>query len=76
MCGNHPFLLRDVENEIRDCEAKSEVFALLNILCQSGKGHRVIIVSQSTKMPDIIEDYLEERGMESQRIDALTTGMK
>ena len=91
-CCNHPFLLRGVEDDIRDQEAKSK-----NIISEgdflvkfSGKlvlldkllprlketGHRVLIFSQFKIMLDIIEDYLSERKMKAERIDGSITGKK
>ena len=39
-------------------------------------GHRVLIFSQFKIMLDILEDYLELRGMKHERIDGSITGKK
>lgn len=91
-CCNHPFLLRGVEDEIRDQEGKSKnnlsegdflvkfsgKLVLLDKLLPRLKetGHRVLIFSQFKIMLDIIEDYLSERKMKAERIDGSITGKK
>lgn len=91
-CCNHPFLLRGIEEEIKDQEAKSDSnlsegdflvkfsgkLVLLDKLLPRLKetGHRVLIFSQFKIMLDIIEDYLRERNMKAERIDGSITGKK
>jgi chromodomain-helicase-DNA-binding protein 7 len=91
-CCNHPFLLRGVEEEIREQEAKSSEkvmegdflakasgkLVLLDKLLPRLKdnGHRVLIFSQFKIMLDILEDYLSARKMKFERIDGSITGSK
>jgi chromodomain-helicase-DNA-binding protein 7 len=91
-CCNHPFLLRGVEEEIRQQEANaSEKVSEGDFLVKaSGKlvlldkllprlkedGHRVLIFSQFKIMLDILEDYLNVREMKFERIDGSITGHK
>ena len=91
-CCNHPFLLRGVEDEVRAAEVvpdekKAEAdflvkasgkLVLLDKLLPKLKegGHRVLIFSQFKIMLDILEDYLELRGMKHERIDGSITGKK
>jgi chromodomain-helicase-DNA-binding protein 7 len=91
-CCNHPFLLRGVEEEIRQQEANaSEKVSEGDFLVKaSGKlvlldkllprlkedGHRVLIFSQFKIMLDILEDYLNLRELKFERIDGSITGHK
>ena len=91
-CCNHPFLLNGVEEEVRAAEKvadekKAEAdflvrasgkLVLLDKLLPKLKedGHRVLIFSQFKIMLDILEDYLELRGMKHERIDGSITGKK
>jgi SNF2 family DNA or RNA helicase len=91
-CCNHPFLLNGVEEEVRAAEnVADEKKAEADFLVRaSGKlvlldkllpklqedGHRVLVFSQFKIMLDILEDYLELRGMKHERIDGSITGKK
>ena len=91
-CCNHPFLLRGVEEDIRMQEVKSGhkivegdflakfsgKLVLLDKLMPRLRddGHRVLIFSQFKIMLDIIEDYLNARGLKNERIDGSITGKK
>lgn len=87
-CCNHLFLLNGVEEELRRKQQElSEVdflvngsgkFVLLDKLLPRLKdeGHRVLLFSQFKIMLDILEDYLQARGMKFERIDGSITGNK
>jgi len=87
-CCNHLFLLNGVEEEFR---AKREAMSEGDFLTKaSGKlvlldkllprlkeqGHRVLLFSQFKIMLDILEDYLNARTMNFERIDGSITGNK
>ena len=39
------------------------------------RGHRVLIFSQMTKLLDLLEDFLENKGYKYERIDGGVTGL-
>uniref|UniRef100_A0A1D1Z0P6 CHD3-type chromatin-remodeling factor PICKLE n=1 Tax=Anthurium amnicola TaxID=1678845 RepID=A0A1D1Z0P6_9ARAE len=80
-CCNHPYIFPGQES----CQSSSEA-ALLSMIASSGKllllekllpklrgkGNRVLIFSQMTKMLDILEDFLSFLGLAYFRIDGQT----
>lgn len=87
-CCNHVCLLNGIEEELRkeDSELHDADFlvkgsgklVLLDKLLPRLKeeGHRVLLFSQFKIMLDILEDYLDGRGMTFSRIDGSITGLK
>jgi len=91
-CCNHPFLLRGVEQELKNqYEQEGKVISEADFLCTtSGKlvllnkllprlksdGHRVLMFSQFKIMLDVLEDYLRLSGTKYERIDGSITGQK
>ena len=77
-CCNHPYLfewpLDEAGNEVVDemlMEASGKMKLLDRILDKLKKegGHQTLIFSQMTRMLDILEDYLEFKGMKFRRLD-------
>jgi SNF2 family DNA or RNA helicase len=87
-CCNHLFLLKGVEEELRQKEKPSSEgdflakssgkLVLLDKLLPRLKeqGHRVLLFSQFKIMLDILEDYFVARGTKFERIDGSITGNK
>mmetsp|Transcript_42327 Transcript_42327/g.99325 ORF Transcript_42327/g.99325 Transcript_42327/m.99325 type:complete len:1420 (+) Transcript_42327:1301-5560(+) len=88
-CCNHPFLLRGIEEDIRNNQKEQQNEAqfianssgklilldkLLPKLHKSGK--RVLLFSQFKIMLNVIEDYLRLRDTSYERIDGSITGAK
>ncbi|XP_059469012.1 SWI/SNF-related matrix-associated actin-dependent regulator of chromatin subfamily A containing DEAD/H box 1 homolog [Neocloeon triangulifer] len=72
LCRNHPCIEKDVlsEQQILESGKFNELDKLLPEL-QKG-GHRVLMFSQFTQMMDILEDYLNIRGLRYFRLDGQT----
>ena len=87
-CCNHPFLLRGVEDEVKQADKSGDESEGDMLVKASGKlvlldkllaklkenDHRVLIFSQFKIMLDVLEDYLRSRQMLYERIDGSVTG--
>lgn len=79
-CCNHPYLLQapmDPMGNIIVDERLASSCGKLKLLdrmlgCLKSGGHRVLIFCQMTKMLDLLEDFLELRGYNWDRIDGMT----
>eukprot|EP00588_Corethron_pennatum_P012262 CAMPEP_0194266774 /NCGR_PEP_ID=MMETSP0169-20130528/1566_1 /TAXON_ID=218684 /ORGANISM="Corethron pennatum, Strain L29A3" /LENGTH=2264 /DNA_ID=CAMNT_0039007537 /DNA_START=251 /DNA_END=7045 /DNA_ORIENTATION=+ len=85
-CCNHPFLLKGIEEDVRQKEqdkgeaefivdASGKLILLDKLLPKLAQnGHRVLLFSQFKIMLDILEDYLRLRSTTYERIDGSITG--
>merc|ERR1712012_141565 len=85
-CANHPYLLPgpaeeaplapkglyEINQKIKTCGKLTLMTKMLKKLKE--QGHRVLVVSQMTKMLDLLEDYLEGLQYKYERIDGGITG--
>eukprot|EP00474_Spongospora_subterranea_P006783 CRZ07241.1 hypothetical protein [Spongospora subterranea] len=86
---NHPWTLQGVEDEETNCGTLPYDETMQLLINASGKmilldkllprlrqdGHRVLIFSQFIKILDILEDYLQSKSWELERIDGSITGV-
>ncbi|KAK4536923.1 hypothetical protein CDCA_CDCA10G2948 [Cyanidium caldarium] len=88
-CCNHPYLIRGVEEiETQNVAAQGEESLMHHLIQASGKlvlvdkllpmlkdkGHRVLIFSQMIRVLDFLEDYLQYRRYQYERIDGRVRG--
>ena len=88
-CCNHPFLIRGMEQRIKELldahtaeavnkqlvQSSGKLILLDKLLHKLGtNGHRVLIFSQMVRMLDILEDYLNYRKLQFERLDGGITG--
>jgi SNF2 family DNA or RNA helicase len=88
-CCNHPFLIKGVV-EAEGLSDTDDATWLAHLVSSSGKmllldkllphlreqGHRVLLFSQFTMLLDLIEEYIELKGLAYERLDGSVTGDK
>ena len=79
-CANHPYLFDGVEPEpFESGEHLVESAGKLKLLDRllrhmQSTGHRVLVFSQMTRVLDVLQDFLELRGFDYQRLDGSVRG--